>query len=55
MVIITMENGDVIKLELDHDAAPLTCENFEKLVGMHFYDGLTFHRVIPGLDRKSVV
>ena len=48
MVIITMENGDVIKLELDHDAAPLTCENFEKLVGMHFYDGLTFHRVIPG-------
>ena len=48
MVIITMENGDVIKLELDHDAAPLTCENFERLVGMHFYDGLTFHRVIPG-------
>ena len=48
MVIITMENGDVIKLELDHEAAPITCENFEKLVNDHFYDGLTFHRVIPG-------
>ena len=28
------------------DKAPLTCENFEKLVGEGFYDGLTFHRVI---------
>ena len=27
---------------------PLTCENFEKLVRESFYDGLTFHRVIPG-------
>ena len=29
-------------------AAPITCENFEKLVKQGFYNGLTFHRVIPG-------
>ena len=48
MVRITMENGKVIELELDAKAAPLTVENFEKLVKSGFYDGLTFHRVIPG-------
>ena len=48
MVRITMENGKVIELELDAEAAPLTVENFEKLVKEGFYDGLTFHRVIPG-------
>ncbi len=48
MVRITMENGKVIELELDAKAAPLTVENFEKLVKEGFYDGLTFHRVIPG-------
>ena len=49
MVRITMEDGGVIDIELDPKAAPITCENFEKLVKSGFYDGLTFHRV----DRKS--
>lgn len=48
MVIIEMENGKKIKLELDSSAAPITVENFEKLVRDGFYDGLTFHRIIPG-------
>lgn len=48
MVVIEMENGAMIKLELCPDAAPKTVENFEKLVRSGFYDGLTFHRIIPG-------
>ncbi len=48
MVIIEMENGKKMKVELYPDIAPKTCENFEKLVKHGFYDGLTFHRVIPG-------
>ncbi len=48
MVIIEMENGKKIKLELYPEIAPISCENFEKLVKSGFYDGLTFHRVIPG-------
>ena len=48
MVTITMENGGVIKLELYPDKAPITVENFEKLVKDGFYDGLIFHRVIRG-------
>ncbi len=48
MVIITMDDGSQIKLELDHSAAPITAANFEKLVGEGFYDGLIFHRVISG-------
>ncbi len=48
MVTIEMENGKVIKLELCPEAAPRTVENFEKLVKAGFYDGLIFHRVIPG-------
>ena len=48
MVVITMENGGEIRLELDASAAPKTVENFLKLVKDGFYDGLTFHRVIPG-------
>ena len=48
MVVIEMENGKKIKLELDSSAAPITVENFEKLVRDGFYDGLTFHRVISG-------
>ena len=43
-----MEDGGVIDIELDEQAAPLTCENFKKLVNQGFYNGLTFHRVIPG-------
>ena len=48
MVVIEMENGGKIELELYPDAAPKTVENFLKLVGEGFYDGLIFHRVIPG-------
>ena len=48
MIRITMENGKTIDIELDPAAAPQTCENFEKLVRQGFYNGLTFHRIIPG-------
>ena len=48
MVIIELENGKQIKLELYPEIAPETVANFEKLVNKGFYDGLTFHRVIYG-------
>lgn len=46
--VIEMMNGDVMKGELYPETAPITVENFESLVADHFYDHLTFHRVIPG-------
>ncbi|MBR1898357.1 MAG: peptidylprolyl isomerase [Oscillospiraceae bacterium] len=48
MVVIEMENGKTIEIELYPEIAPISCENFEKLVKQGFYDGLTFHRVISG-------
>jgi peptidyl-prolyl cis-trans isomerase B (cyclophilin B) len=48
MVIIELENGKQIKLELYPETAPETVANFEKLVNKGFYNGLTFHRVING-------
>lgn len=45
---ITMEDGGVMKGELYPEIAPKTVENFEKLANDGFYDGLIFHRVIPG-------
>ncbi len=48
MVVIEMENGKKIEIELYPEIAPISCANFEKLVKQGFYDGLTFHRVIPG-------
>lgn len=48
IVTITMENDEKIVLELDPAAAPNTVANFISLVEDGFYDGLTFHRVIPG-------
>ena len=45
---IEMMNGDVIKAELYPDVAPITVENFVKLINENFFDGLIFHRVIRG-------
>ena len=45
-VKIQMENGDVILIVLSNTQTPITIENFKKLVGEKFYDGLIFHRVI---------
>ena len=48
IVTFTMENGSVIKAELYPEIAPNTVANFVHLVESGFYDGLIFHRVIPG-------
>ena len=48
IVTIEMENGGVIKAELYPEIAPNTVANFVSLVESGFYDGLIFHRVIPG-------
>lgn len=45
---ILMENGNKIEFDLFPEEAPGTVANFEKLANEKFYDGLTFHRVIPG-------
>ncbi|UFT97676.1 peptidylprolyl isomerase [Radiobacillus kanasensis] len=45
---IEFENGEKIVIEMYEDAAPNTVANFEKLANDGFYDGVTFHRVIPG-------
>ena len=47
-VRIEMEDGGVMRGELYPEIAPETVANFEKLVNDGFYDGLIFHRVIPG-------
>ena len=48
IVTIEMEGGGVIKAELYPGAAPNTVNNFISLAQKGFYDGLIFHRVIPG-------
>lgn len=45
---IEMENGGIIKAELYPEVAPITVENFVKLINESFFDGLVFHRVIEG-------
>ena len=45
---IEMENGGVMKLELYPEIAPQSVYNFVSLARSGFYDGLTFHRIIPG-------
>ncbi|MBQ9272438.1 MAG: peptidylprolyl isomerase [Mogibacterium sp.] len=45
---IEMADGGIMKGELYEDIAPETVANFEKLANSEFYDGLIFHRVIPG-------
>ena len=47
-VSIDVKNYGVIKLELDADVAPITVTNFVNLANEHFYDGLTFHRIMEG-------
>ena len=48
VVAIEIEDYGTITVELDPEAAPITVENFLKLVNDGFYDGLTFHRIISG-------
>ncbi len=48
IVTFTMENGSTFKAELYPEIAPNTVANFVSLVQSGFYDGLIFHRVIPG-------
>lgn len=48
IVTIEMESGGVMKAELYPDIAPNTVNNFISLVKKGFYNGLIFHRVIPG-------
>lgn len=48
IVTITMENGAVMTGELYPAKAPNTVANFISLANKGFYDGLVFHRVIPG-------
>lgn len=47
--VVTMEmmSGDIVKIELYPQIAPTTVENFISLINSGFYNGLTFHRVIP--------
>ena len=47
-VVIVMEKGGEIRLELYHADAPKTVESFVTLSRKGFYDGLSFHRVVPG-------
>ena len=48
IVTFEIENGGVIKAELYPEVAPNTVNNFIDLINKGFYDGIIFHRVIPG-------
>ena len=48
IITIEMQDGGIIKAELYPDIAPISVDNFIKLASKGFYNGLTFHRVIPG-------
>ena len=44
VAVVKTEKGTIV-IEFYTDAAPIAVENFQKLIGMKFYDGLTFHRI----------
>ncbi len=48
VVTLEMDNGSEIIIELYPDTAPNTVQNFVCLVEQGYYDGLTFHRIVPG-------
>ena len=48
MIVLTIQGFGQIKIKTDHENAPISSENFEKLVKEGFYNGLTFHRIIKG-------
>lgn len=48
LVNILMDSGNSIVIELDEKSAPITVNNFQKLVSESFYDDIIFHRIIPG-------
>ncbi len=45
--VITMENGDTMRLRLFDDESPITVNSFVFLANQGFFDGMTFHRVLP--------
>lgn len=46
--LVLEKNDNVVEIELFEKEAPGTVENFAKLINAGYYDGLNFHRVIPG-------
>jgi len=48
IVVFEMADNGVIRIELDEQAAPNTAKNFAHLASIGYYNGLTFHRIIPG-------
>lgn len=48
IVVMELENGKTVTMELYPDQAPISAANFIALIRKGFYDGLTFHRVVPG-------
>lgn len=48
LITLSLENGHQVNIELFPDVAPISVANFINLVNQGFYNGLTFHRVIPG-------
>jgi peptidyl-prolyl cis-trans isomerase B (cyclophilin B) len=48
VAVIVMEKGGEIRIELFPQDAPKTVESFTTLARKGFYDGLTFHRIVPG-------